>query len=148
MLKTFKNVEKKATIAVIEDCSMDAVARIGKVIAARNKVKLDKDICKRYEQIKFACRLVPNSKSALMSESIKAIVTCDERDTYDEAVGEREAVKKAIANHKRAFLKALKRWQVAMLKDVIAVSPETFKEALNEVMPCECRHECGNKTTN
>lgn len=138
MLKTFKNTEKKTTIAVIENCGTDAVAKIGRVMAARHGLKLNPNGCKRCEQVNFAQRLVPNSRVALMNDTIKATVTCDERDTYDEAVGESEAVKKAMANHKRAFTSALKRWQVAMLKDIMAVSPETFEEALHEVHPCKC----------
>lgn len=138
MLKTFKNNEKKSTVAVIEDCGADAVARIGKVMAARHHFNLNNRGCKRCENVQFAIKMVPNAKEAEMSNTIKATVTCDERDTYDAVVGESEAVKKAMANHKKAFLKALTRWQVAMLKDIIAVSPETFETALRKVHKCNC----------
>jgi len=138
MLKIFRNSKKQTTVAVIENCGTDAVARIGKVMAARHQINLNGGECKRCEQVRFAYKLVPNSRVANMVDTIKATVTCDERDTYNEAVGESEAVKKAMANHKKAYNKALKRWQVAMLKDIMAVSPETFEEALREVHPCKC----------
>ena len=138
MLKTFKNDEKKSTVAVIEDCGTDAIARIGKVMAARHQINLNRGDCKRCESVKFAYKLVPNAQVAEMSDTIKATVTCDARDTYDVAVGESEAVKKAMSNHKKAFIKALTRWQVAMLKDIMAVSPETFEDALKKVRKCSC----------
>lgn len=138
MLKTFKNKEKKETIAIIENCQADAIAHIGRIMAARHQVNLNRGNCKRCEQVKFACKLVPGVRDAEMTNVIKATVTCDARDEYNEAVGESEAVKKAMGNHKKAFLKALTRWQVAILKDVIAVSPETFEDALKKVHKCTC----------
>ena len=133
MLKIFRNSKKQTTVAVIEKCGTDAVAHIGKVMAARHQFSLNKGNCKRCEQVRFAYKMIPNADKANMVDTIKATVTCDARDTYSEAVGESEAVKKAMANHKRAYVKALKRWQVAMLKDIMAVSPETFREAVQEV---------------
>lgn len=138
MLKTFKNEEKRSTIAVIEDCQTDAIAHIGRIMAARHLVNLNRGNCKRCEQIKFASKCIPGVREAEMPNVIKATVTCDARDEYNEAVGESEAVKKAMSNHKRVFLKALTRWQVAMLKDIIAVSPETFEDALKKVHKCTC----------
>lgn len=132
MLNIYRNTEKKSTVAVIRDCETDALARIGKVMAARHGLGYNPNKCKRCQQVHLALHGVPNGKLAEMPKTIKATVTCDTRDTYSEAVGESEAVKKAMDNHKRAFLKALKRWQVAMIKDVMAVSPDTFKEALQE----------------
>lgn len=141
MLKIFRNTKKQTTVAVIENCGTDAVAHIGKVMAARHQIALNKGNCKRCEQVRFAYSMVPNTNRATMVDTIKATVTCDARDTYSEAVGESEAVKKAMNNHKKAFLKALKRWQVAMLKDIMAVSPETFDDALQEVKPCKCKNK-------
>ena len=74
-----------------------------------------------------------------MTNKVVGTVRCDDRDTYSAEVGEAEAVKKAMSNHNRAFKKALTRWQIAMLKDIIAVSPDTFEEALHTVRPCKCK---------
>ena len=138
MLKIFSNNEKKSTTAVVEKCEMDAVAKIGRCIAASNNVILNKNENRRKASIKFACKCVPHISKAVMPKTIKATVTCDSRDTYSAKAGEAEAVKKAMSNHNKSFKKAIKRWQVAMLKDIIAVSPETFEEALHEVHPCKC----------
>lgn len=141
MLKIFRNSKKQTTVAVIEDCQTDAIAHIGRIMAARHQVNLNRGDCKRCEQIRFASKCIPGVREAEMPNVIKATVTCDARDEYNEAVGESEAVKKAMSNHKKSYLKALKRWQVAMLKDIIAVSPETFEDALHTVRPCKCKCE-------
>ena len=138
MLKIFENTKKKSTIAVVENCEMDAVAKIARQIAASNNIVLNPEKNRRTESIRFAKKCVPHAEKARMPKSIKATVTCDSRDTYNAKVGEAEAVKKAMSNHNKSFKKAIKRWQVAMLKDIIAVSPETFEEALHEVHPCKC----------
>jgi hypothetical protein len=119
MLDIYVNEKKRTTTAVIEDSEADAI----KHIAKRLKVpyKLPKN------------RKVFSLDAAIMSNKYSGTVTCDERDTYDAAVGEDEAVKKAMDNHKRGFVKAITRWQTVMIKRIKAVSPETFEEALSNV---------------
>lgn len=135
MLQIFTNNEKKSTTAIINDCGTDALERIGRTILGRHPecVIIDDESDKKSKNIQVALQSLPNGGKAIMSNKIVGTVKCDERDTYSTEVGEGEAVKKAMANHNKAFKKALTRWQIAMLKDIIAVSPETFEEALNSV---------------
>ena len=65
-----------------------------------------------------------------MASKYVGTVTCREGDDFDAKVGESLAVKKAMDNHKAGFKKAIIRWQAAVLKDIIRVSPKTFDEAL------------------
>lgn len=143
MLDIYRNNSKKTTTAVIKDSTFDAVRHIARKIGVdldRYDACDDCDDCdemKMYENIEL-CRQVPCADKALMNNRYSGTVTCDDRDTYDEAVGEDEAVKKAMANHNRGFVKAIIRWQSALIKQVIDVSPETFDEALKKVYTCTC----------
>ena len=141
MLQIFTNNEKKSTTAIINDCGTDALERIGRTILGRHPecIVIDDTIDKKSMNIQVALQSLPNGASAVMTNKVVGTVRCDDRDTYSAEVGEAEAVKKAMSNHNRAFKKALTRWQIAMLKDIIAVSPDTFEEALYTVRPCKCK---------
>ena len=136
MLSIFKNNNKKTTTAIIFDSETDAMKHISKKLGLGDITNpfrfsgLDSD--------KELMRVLKLDK-ALMNNKYSGTVTCDDRDNYDEAVGEDEAVKKAIANHNRGFVKAITRWQSALIKQVIDVSPETFDEALEKVYTGEKR---------
>ena len=149
MLDIYRNNSKKTTTAVIKDSTFDAVRHIARKLGVDlgiYDIYNDCDDCdgcedcskmKMYENIEI-CRQVPCADKALMNNRYSGTVTCDDRDTYDEAVGEDEAVKKAMANHNRGFMKAIVRWQSALIKQAIDVSPETFDEALKHVHTCTC----------
>ena len=140
MLDIYRNNSKKTTTAVIKDSTFDAVKHIAR------KLGIDVDEYDKYddcEEMQMCenleiCMRVPCADKAIMNKRYSGTVTCDDRDTYDEAVGEDEAVKKAMANHNRGFVKAIIRWQSALIKQVIDVSPETFDEALKHVHTCTC----------
>lgn len=68
-----------------------------------------------------------------MNKCYKATTVCDERDIYNKNEGVRIARDKAVTNLTTAANKAIKRWQVAMLKKIRDVDPEIFKEALEKV---------------
>lgn len=141
MLQIFTNNEKKSTTAIINNCSTDALERIGRTILGRHPecIITDESADKRTRNVQVALQSLPNGAKAIMTNKIVGTVKCDERDTYVAEIGEGEAVKKAMGNHNKAFKKALTRWQIAMLKDIIAVSPDTFEEALHSVRPCKCK---------
>lgn len=120
-VKVLVNDEKKVTTAVVEGCELNAIERIEKVLKGRD--------------------LTRNFKKALLPEKINAKTTCLECDTFDEKEGRRLAINKVMEKHNRAFKNALMRWQVAMLRDIQAVSPETFKDAVDRVAPCKCRYK-------
>ena len=121
MLDIFRNSKKKTTTAVIKDSAYDAVNHIEKKLG----LIADGDLL----EPEVAAVFEPSLSKAIMNNTYTGTVRCDERDTYDEAVGEDEAVKKAMANHKNGFTKAIVRWQAAAIKRIIEVSPETFDDA-------------------
>lgn len=127
MLDIFRNNEKKATTAVIKDSELDAALHIAKRLGVDDNYDNECG-CP-------ACKVldVPFVGAAIMGDKYTGTVVCNEKDTYDEKVGEDEAVKKAMANHKRGFTKAIIRWQSTVIKAVMEVSPETFDEALKKV---------------
>lgn len=130
MLDIFRNSKKKTTTAVIKDSAYDAVNHIEKKLG----LIADGDLL----EPEVAAVFEPSLSKAIMNNTYTGTVRCDERDTYDEAVGEDEAVKKAMANHKNGFTKAIVRWQAAAIKRIIEVSPETFDDALRKVHTCSC----------
>ncbi len=130
MLDIFRNSKKKTTTAVIKDSAYDAVNHIEK--------KLGLSVDGELLELEVAEVFEPSLRKAVMNNTYTGTVKCDERDTYDENVGEDEAVKKAMANHKNGFTKAIVRWQAAAIKRIIEVSPETFDEALRKVHTCAC----------
>lgn len=130
MLPITRDIEKKTTTAELSGTKFDAIAHIIKVLGIRYS-KIDDAM--NYSDMKLY--------EAVMSEVYTGTVTCDEKDDYDEAVGESEAVKKAMSNHNKAFKRALTRWQIAMIKRIINVSPDTFDTALHKVRPCKCNKQ-------
>ena len=130
MLDIFRNSKKKTTTAVIKDSAYDAVNHIEKKLGLiADGDLMEPEVAEVFE---------PSLSKAIMNNTYTGTVKCDERDTYDEAVGEDEAVKKAMANHKNGFTKAIVRWQAAAIKRIIEVSPETFDDALRKVHTCSC----------
>lgn len=119
MLNIYKDKEKQTTTAVIAKSANDASSRIVKRLGL-SKIDI-------YLLSDYICL-----DKAKMNKTYSGRVHCDERDTYDEAVGADKAIKKAMDNHNRAFKRAIIRWQVAMLKKIKTVSPETFDEAMTK----------------
>lgn len=140
MLDIYRNNSKKTTTAVIKDSTFDAVKHIARKLGIDVDEYDEYDDCEEMQMCENLeiCMRVPCADKAIMNKRYSGTVTCDDRDTYDEAVGEDEAVKKAMANHNRGFMKAIVRWQSALIKQVIDVSPETFDEALKKVHTCTC----------
>lgn len=68
-----------------------------------------------------------------MNDKYTAVVKCQNGDKPDEQQGEKEVRIKVLANLHRAEHKAYKKWQVAMIKKIIEVNPDTFESALEEV---------------
>lgn len=124
MLDVYHNEAKRVTTAVIKDTEYDAFNLIAKRFLTGEEEYYGEEI--------------PCADSAIMCNRYSAIVTCDERDKYDTAIGEDMAVKKAMDNHNRGLKKAILRWQAAMIKKVREVSPETFEAALHSVHSCSC----------
>lgn len=120
MLNIYKDKEKQTTTAVVTKSEHDARSRIVRRLGLSS---LD---------IYFIGDYLCLDKTK-MNKTYSGTVHCDERDTYDEAVGVDKAVKKAMDNHNRAFMRAIIRWQVAMLKKIKSVSPETFDEAVTKM---------------
>jgi hypothetical protein len=132
MLKIFRGIKNNTTTAIIEDTQCDAVRAIIKRLGLKGSVADPDSINWCCEECRYNWDTLRLDK-AIMNKKYTATVTKDDRDNYDEKVGEDEAVKKAMSNHNRAFKKALLRWQVVVLRDIKNVSPETFDEAVEKV---------------
>ena len=113
---------KKVTTAIVTDCEMDAVRRIHKRFFANEQ----DDCCPK-------CCGIPHEEVAIINDKFISSVRLADGDEYSEELGESLAVKKNMEKHQNAFKKAIVRWQVAMLKDIKRVQPETFEEAFNKV---------------
>lgn len=125
-VRVYENKSKKSTTAVLQDVQFDAIFKILKVLNSHN------------HDLQGICE-VPNLESALIPTKIVATTVCHAGDEFDSDEGRKVAIKKVMKKHNLSFRKALKRWQIAMLKDIIAVSPDTFEEALHTVRPCKCK---------
>lgn len=136
MLKTYVNENEQTTVAVAEDVEMDAVMHILKVMPEIS-YGAEEEVGCAFGATRINMRAFTLS-SALINGPIKGIVKCHEGDTYDAEVGRNEAVKKAMNNHNKAFKRALKNWQIAILKRIREVSPDTFEEAVYKVVPYKC----------
>lgn len=123
-VKVLVNDEKGATTAILESCDFDAVTKIERVLGL--------DILDGEEFTNF------NLDKALMSESISATVRCSADDVFDETEGRKLAIKKVMSKHNKQFKRAIRNWQIAMLRNIIKVCPDTFDEALHTVRPCKC----------
>ena len=139
MARIFENKEKRANTAVLEDCAYDAIKHLTKrdIFGSDAKIiEIDFDGVKGLEvNVDLAEALM--LKCLDMKSRYTGTVICDERDEYDASVGESLAVKKAMDNHHNAFVKAIKRWQVAMLKKIYMANPDTFEDALAKFKKAE-----------
>ena len=115
MIKIYKNTKKKTTTAVFTNSEFDAVRHIDKCMESGLDLA-----------------------SAVMQSNYSGTVNVHAEDTYDERQGELEALAKASKNYDRAYRKAMKRWQVYALRKIREVYPETFEEAVHEVVHCKC----------
>lgn len=136
MLRVFFNEIKGTTTAMVEDSEFDAMRHIDKVYNAQVGGASNKCCAMCRPQIE-----VPRLEEAYMANKYVGTVTVREGDTFDKTTGENLAVKKAMDNHKNAFRKAIIRWQTAMLKDIIRVSPATFDEAVTKAKNITAKDE-------
>lgn len=114
------------TVAIDNNCTHDALDHVQKVFeSSTGSIK---------NNIDSLTTGVPEAPKAFMPNTISAVVRCHEGDNYSEDVGTDEAVKKAMFKHHKAFKKALLDWQRAIVKDIIAVSPDTFGKAIREAI--------------
>lgn len=123
----YVNKEKQTTSAVLKDTAFDAV----EAIARRMGVEIDGCTCGCIYGVEMDLSDIALDK-AVMHDRYSATVKVHGDDVFNEDEGEKRAVKKAMDNHKDAFTRALTRWQVAMLKKIKSVSPETFDKALEK----------------
>lgn len=133
MAKIIK-ISDKATKAVIEKCQCDAMKHVAKRLGISRRDDVDGTTF--FDPYSIVEKFHINELK--MHKSYSGIVSCDERDAFSDVIGESEAVKKAMANHNVSFKKAIKRWQVAVLKELIKVDKDIFGEALHEVYECKC----------
>ena len=135
MARIFENKEKRANTAVLEGCNYDAIKHLCKKgIFGENTYaeQFESDDEYGYIIVHGDISEAMMFKHLDMKTKYTGTVVCDERDEYDSAIGESLAVKKAMDNHHAAFIRTIKRWQVAMLKKIYDANPDTFEEALTK----------------
>lgn len=110
MLKVFKNEEKKQITAVVSGVNDDAI----RIANRRTRYYRDFGVLG-------------------MKRQYTGTVTCDPRDTYDEEVGRKLAISKAMKNYRRGLRNAFVRWQVQVMKELFVSNPDTFDDAYNIV---------------
>ena len=141
MARIFENKEKRANTAVLEGCNYDAIKHLTKRGIFGTEAKVHEYEIDGVKVIDINADLTEAmSFSCLdMKGRYTGTVVCDERDEYESAIGESLAVKKAMDNHHAAFIRAIKRWQVAMLKKIYDANPDTFEEALTKFKKAEVK---------
>ena len=91
-VKYYTNPEKKQIVAVLSGTKYDAVNRITKMMNCENsEFIMSPSLYTKY----------------LMPGQYKVVVTCDERDTYDEEVGKKIAKKKLLRNYYKSVDKRI-----------------------------------------
>lgn len=131
MLKINRSDRKKSTTAIIDNSEYDALFKVMKRLGV-NHIGYDEfgKLCICPTQV-AECMHVDK---LFMNPVYTGTTYCDERDVYNEEIGEDVAVKKAMDNHKAGFTRAIKRWQTAMIRMIIDASPETFVESYDRAM--------------
>lgn len=147
-MKYFENKEAKTTTAVLENCQDEAVAYVEKRLSNWYiEEEFMADVCEfvfaseHQDMFKGSKFEIPHKEALKIPEKIRATVRLNPVDRYNKKVGQLYAKEKAMENKKSALRKAIKRWQIAMLKDIMAINPETFKEALEKVMPKDSKEK-------
>lgn len=110
------------TKAIVKGCKDDAFNRVCK------RVGLFKPTSKKIAPLIYAY-----NDELEMNDKYCATVKCSFPDKYDNKVGESEAVRKAMINHNNAFRRAIKRWMIAIIKDIKQVDPDIFNDVINEI---------------
>ena len=108
-MKTIVNEEKGTVTVVIKNCEYDALATILR--------RLDEDGV---------------DNVALMENAYVGVARCHSTDKFDRNVGCDLAAKRAMEKHKKAHTKAIKEWQIAMLRAIRNVLPKTFDEIIED----------------
>jgi hypothetical protein len=127
MVHFYENEGKKVVTAVIKDSKDDAKIQVIKRLGLSNEF-IESEVGLGYVS---CCDISPVLKldTLEMPNTVSATVHVQEGDTYDRQVGRDAANDKVIKNFESSKKKALIRWQLAMLKQIKNVSPETFDEA-------------------
>ena len=136
MLKVYSNPKNKTTTVLLSGGDMDAINTVVPRLGISNIIT---DSVPSY--IVSEVIDVFSLRKLLMPNVSKATVQLREGDTYNSEVGKEEALAKAQRNYNNSLVKRFKHWQVAMLKKVYSVNPETFKAAMNETMNWINEHE-------
>lgn len=68
-----------------------------------------------------------------IDDKFVGVAKLNEADTYDLDTGKKIAVSKAKQKYDNAATRAIKDWQVAMLREIHRANPETFRDAIKAV---------------
>ena len=93
-IKYFVDEKNKKTVAVLEGCKWDAVNHIQKMLRRGN---MDEGM------LSYRPYLIP--------DTLRAVVTCSELDTYDVEEGKRQAKKKLMQHYSKSVEKRVIQYQ-------------------------------------
>ena len=112
MIKYFVNEEERKVVAVLENTRWDAYNKICKMTR-------DTDFC-----------VVPKDKY-MMHSAYRAVVTCDEKDEFNEEVGKKYAKERVLEHYYAALDKRVDEFRASVLvmNGKIFETPEIVEES-------------------
>ena len=111
MIKYFVNEEERKVVAVLENTRWDAYNKICKMTR-------DTDFC-----------VVPKDKY-MMHNAYRAVITCDERDEFNEEVGKKYAKERVLEHYYAALDKRVDEFRssVLVMNGKVFETPEIVEE--------------------
>ena len=106
--KLFQNEEKRTSVVIYDNCKYDA-----------------------YDYITRRLRCY-SAKGILLPNKIIGKSICNPEDTWDSAIGAKEAYRKADRTHQRLMKAAIKYWMKRTINDMRNIDPEMFDELIKE----------------
>lgn len=96
-IKYYSIPEKRQVIAVMPNTQYDAYNKIDKIMR-------ETGFC-------FTPRGMHEHKKYMMPDNFKVVLTCDERDVYDEEEGKKIAKQKLMRNYRKSINKRLAKFK-------------------------------------
>lgn len=128
MLKLHVNEGKRTVVAIVERNGLDAV----EYVARRLGIKELEYTGDGSGEIKPMYLLPMLHMHKLVRDTTnKGVAKCNTEDKFDVGTGEGLAIHKAYENNDKSFKRAIKRWQLSMLKTIYQIRPDTFHDALD-----------------
>lgn len=113
------------TVGIITEAEVDPMKRV----LRRVGIKVDRGPGEMARTMQNFMHL----EKLFIDDKFVGVAKLHEADTYDLDTGKKIAVGKAKKKYDNAVTRAIKDWQVAMLREIHRANPETFRDAIKEV---------------